>query len=54
MIRWLIPVSIGLAMGALALGYALGGLWSGALGSGLVGLLWLSLDGQRWKWLAYP
>ncbi len=52
MIGLLTRLSIGLATGTLALGYALAGPWIGALGSGLLGLLWLALDGQRWKWLA--
>ncbi len=50
MIRWLLRICVGVATGVPALAFALVGLWTGAVGALMLGLLWLALDGLRWTW----
>jgi hypothetical protein len=47
----LAPVSIGLAAGAMAVGYALEGLWVGTLVSAVMGAAWLAGHWRRWGWI---
>ena len=48
----LLPVSIGLAACALALGYATSRLWTGALFIAALGVLWLLGRRYGWGWVA--
>lgn len=52
MIRWIYRLSIGVAAGLPALAFAQGDLWAGSLGAGLLGCLWLALDGLSWRGLS--
>ena len=48
----ILPLTIGLATGVLALNYALSGLWSGMLLILALGLLWLIGQGRGWGGVA--
>jgi hypothetical protein len=48
----LVPVSVGLAAGAFALGCVQGGLWFVALPVLIVGMIWLAGRGRGWSWIS--
>lgn len=48
----LLTVSTGMAAGALALGYALGGFWAGMVWILALGFLWLIGQWRQWRWMA--
>lgn len=48
-----LPASIWLATSALALGYALGGLWNLTLVIVALGFLWLLGQTRHWGWMAF-
>lgn len=50
----LLPAAIILAGGALALGYGLGGLWSGVLLSLALSVCWLVAFWRDWLWMSAP
>jgi hypothetical protein len=48
----LVPVSIGLSVGAFALGCVLGGLWFAVLPVLVVGGTWMAGMGRGWSWIS--